>query len=288
MNLSEEIIEGIRTLWTEGHSVNEIGRRLGISKNTVVGRRGRMGLPARGPAIEARPAEKYPQIDEMLRIGMPVSHIARAVHVGPDCVVERRNALGIPVWKGTTNRGRGKAAWNAKPPPSQAMHDRVVKLLSEGTSNVTTAACVGLSVDEVRKIRKTIVIQKRAAAEAKPREYSDRDIEFLKRSKRHQAGYIAAQASGFGERFQFGKQTERRKPVGKFPTQDEIAAHIAARGVTMCPTAAAAATSGAIAAKDRVVLAEYRNAREAEWDLRNAPRNKRAADGRQHAAAMRS
>lgn len=250
---TDEQISILRADWALGVTASEIGRRLGYSKNAVVGKVHRLDL-------ESRPTPILP----------------------PRIVQPRLAAFALPQLPSLA-----QPAWNAKRAPSQATHDRVVKLLSDGISNVNTAACVGLTIDDVRKIRKTIVVPARIAAPRaiavdKQREYSDRDIEFLKRSKRHQAGYIAAQASGFGERFQFGKQTERRKPAGKFPTQDEIAAHIAARGVTMCPTAAAAATSGAIAAKDRVVLAEYRNARNAEWDIRNAPRNK------QHAAAMRS
>jgi GcrA cell cycle regulator len=37
----------IRDLWAEGHSTAEIGRRIGVSKNAVVGKAHRLDLPAR-------------------------------------------------------------------------------------------------------------------------------------------------------------------------------------------------------------------------------------------------
>ena len=42
----------LRKLWTEGHSTVEIGRRMGLSKNAVVGRAHRLGLPGRGSPIK--------------------------------------------------------------------------------------------------------------------------------------------------------------------------------------------------------------------------------------------
>jgi len=59
---SEQILR-LRSLWAEGHSAAEIGRRLGYSKNAVVGKTHREGLPSRpspirpdGAAKKARPA----------------------------------------------------------------------------------------------------------------------------------------------------------------------------------------------------------------------------------------
>ena len=37
MEWNEETIEKLRALWAEGHSTAEIGRRMGVSKNAVVG-----------------------------------------------------------------------------------------------------------------------------------------------------------------------------------------------------------------------------------------------------------
>ncbi|MGO9785646.1 MAG: GcrA family cell cycle regulator, partial [Stellaceae bacterium] len=39
-----ELIQNLSKLWDEGHSTAEIGRRLGISKNAVVGKAHRLAL----------------------------------------------------------------------------------------------------------------------------------------------------------------------------------------------------------------------------------------------------
>lgn len=246
---TDEQVIALRNDWALGLTTSHIGSRLGFSKNAVVGKVHRLDL-------ESRPSPLRPKRELAPR---PVQFVLP----------------GLP--------SLAKPAWNAKPAPSQAMHDRVVRLLSDGSANVSVAADTGLTMDQVRKIRKTLVIAKRVV---EPRVTPSHDIEFVSRSRPHHAGY-GYQASGFGDRFQFGKQVERRKNPGTFPSSEDIAAHIAARGVTMCPTAAAANTSASIAAQDRIVLAEYRAARNAEFDELYAARNKRATAGSVRAAAMR-
>ncbi len=63
MEWTEEAIARLRALWAEGLSTAEIGRRLNISKNAVVGKAHRLNLPARPSPIRrlegeaaARPA----------------------------------------------------------------------------------------------------------------------------------------------------------------------------------------------------------------------------------------
>jgi GcrA cell cycle regulator len=55
----DEKIEKLRVLWAEGHSTGEIGRRLNVSKNSVVGKAHRLNLPPRESPIkrngEAKP-----------------------------------------------------------------------------------------------------------------------------------------------------------------------------------------------------------------------------------------
>lgn len=51
MEWSEDTITRLRELWAEGHSTAEIGRRLGVSKNAVVGKAHRLDLPARPSPI---------------------------------------------------------------------------------------------------------------------------------------------------------------------------------------------------------------------------------------------
>ena len=51
MDWNDETILRLRSLWDEGHSTAEIGRRLGVSKNAVVGKAHRLGLPSRPSPI---------------------------------------------------------------------------------------------------------------------------------------------------------------------------------------------------------------------------------------------
>jgi GcrA cell cycle regulator len=51
MDWTDEVIERLRALWAEGHSTAEIGRRMGVSKNAVVGKAHRLGLTARPSPI---------------------------------------------------------------------------------------------------------------------------------------------------------------------------------------------------------------------------------------------
>ncbi|MCL2427933.1 MAG: GcrA family cell cycle regulator [Alphaproteobacteria bacterium] len=65
MEWTEDTISRLRALWSDGHSTAEIGRRLGISKNAVVGKAHRLDLPARpspirrdGPRLGPRPGPR--------------------------------------------------------------------------------------------------------------------------------------------------------------------------------------------------------------------------------------
>lgn len=60
MDWTNEAIERLRALWAEGHSTAEIGRRMGISKNAVVGKAHRLDLPARPSPIRRDPATPRP------------------------------------------------------------------------------------------------------------------------------------------------------------------------------------------------------------------------------------
>lgn len=48
---NEDTIRQLRELWAEGHSTAEIGRRLGVSKNAIVGKAHRLELDARPSPI---------------------------------------------------------------------------------------------------------------------------------------------------------------------------------------------------------------------------------------------
>jgi GcrA cell cycle regulator len=51
MEWTEETVAKLRALWDEGLSTAEIGRRLGVSKNAVVGKAHRLDLPPRPSPI---------------------------------------------------------------------------------------------------------------------------------------------------------------------------------------------------------------------------------------------
>ncbi len=60
---NEETIRHLRDLWAEGHSTAEIGRRLGVSKNAIVGKAHRLDLDARPSPIRRdgpKPASERP------------------------------------------------------------------------------------------------------------------------------------------------------------------------------------------------------------------------------------
>src|ERR1700719_2992020 len=60
MEWAEETIIRLRTLWDEGLSTAEIGRRMGISKNAVVGKAHRLDLPARPSPIRTGGSTRAP------------------------------------------------------------------------------------------------------------------------------------------------------------------------------------------------------------------------------------
>lgn len=57
MDWTEEVIAQLKALWAEGHSTAEIGRRMGISKNAVVGKAHRLNLPPRPSPIRREEGE---------------------------------------------------------------------------------------------------------------------------------------------------------------------------------------------------------------------------------------
>jgi GcrA cell cycle regulator len=60
MDWTTEAIDRLRALWAEGHSTAEIGRRMGVTKNAVVGKAHRLDLPARPSPIRRDPAAPRP------------------------------------------------------------------------------------------------------------------------------------------------------------------------------------------------------------------------------------
>jgi GcrA cell cycle regulator len=57
---TDDLIVELGKLWTEGHSTAEIGRRLGVSKNSVVGKAHRLSLAPRPSPVKltGKPRQK--------------------------------------------------------------------------------------------------------------------------------------------------------------------------------------------------------------------------------------
>ncbi len=89
MEWNAEAIDRLRALWAEGHSTAEIGRRMGVSKNAVVGKAHRLNLPARPSPIrrdvvatpKPAPARRHtlPPLRAALREPLPMLKPAMSV-----------------------------------------------------------------------------------------------------------------------------------------------------------------------------------------------------------------
>jgi GcrA cell cycle regulator len=71
MEWAEETIIKLRELWAEGHSTAEIGRRLGVSKNAVVGKAHRLDLSARPSPIRREGGRSSSQRPAVRRLAGP-------------------------------------------------------------------------------------------------------------------------------------------------------------------------------------------------------------------------
>ena len=80
MEWNDDTILRLRGLWNEGHSTAEIGRRMGITKNAVVGKAHRLTLPPRPSPIRCQPGRTIsssitprPTSAQPMRAGLRVS-----------------------------------------------------------------------------------------------------------------------------------------------------------------------------------------------------------------------
>jgi hypothetical protein len=78
------MIDRLRQLWAEGHSGSEIGRRMGINKNQVVGKVHRLGLPKRDLPAALDGVRNKPRVLSPARLGaagVGGSRVAPAAHL---------------------------------------------------------------------------------------------------------------------------------------------------------------------------------------------------------------
>jgi len=82
---NEETIRHLRDLWAEGHSTAEIGRRLGVSKNAIVGKAHRLDLDARpSPIRREGPKQATERAAPLARLAGPtLPPLASAISPAP-------------------------------------------------------------------------------------------------------------------------------------------------------------------------------------------------------------
>jgi len=108
----------LRQLWAEGHSTAEIGRRMGISKNAVVGKAHRLDLPARPSPIRRgfdtppRPPRRpsCPPLAQLVPLAPTLPHVREATSRKPG-----PSALAVP-------RGKTPCCWPIGEPSSPSFH----------------------------------------------------------------------------------------------------------------------------------------------------------------------
>ncbi len=84
MEWTDEVIDRLRLLWAEGLSTAEIGRRLGVSKNAVVGKAHRLSLPPRPSPIRRGQPGDMPRPPSIRRVtGPTLPAMAAPVAVPP-------------------------------------------------------------------------------------------------------------------------------------------------------------------------------------------------------------
>jgi GcrA cell cycle regulator len=100
MDWTDDAIIRLRSMWDEGLSTAEIGRRLSISKNSVVGKAHRLDLPARpspirrDPSVVSVPREPAPR--RVSGSTLPSMAVAEPEIVEPTKVVARPVSPAIP------------------------------------------------------------------------------------------------------------------------------------------------------------------------------------------------
>jgi GcrA cell cycle regulator len=117
MEWTDETIARLRALWGEGHSTAEIGRRLGVSKNAVVGKAHRLDLAARPSPI--RPSSEGPRPRPPARRGTGPTLPPLASTRPPPMVAAAPSAARAST-AGAASRTLGALALKAAPAPRLA------------------------------------------------------------------------------------------------------------------------------------------------------------------------
>lgn len=96
MEWADETIIRLRELWSEGHSTAEIGRRLGVSKNAVVGKAHRLDLPARPSPIRREGERSPPRSTPPRRFAGPTLPPLSSTSLGGTSLAPSHPAASLP------------------------------------------------------------------------------------------------------------------------------------------------------------------------------------------------
>ena len=78
MNWTDDRLQQLKTLWAEGHSASTIAERLGhITRNAVIGKVHRLGLPGRQKTQRPRQPRRSRALPKPRRRAMSVSRVQR-------------------------------------------------------------------------------------------------------------------------------------------------------------------------------------------------------------------
>ena len=76
---TDERLEKLKELWTQGLSISQIGEALGVSRNAIAGKAHRMGLPKRPSPISRSKVEKpkvaVPEVTENLPLRLELRQL---------------------------------------------------------------------------------------------------------------------------------------------------------------------------------------------------------------------
>ena len=118
MNWTDQTIATLRTLWGEGHSTAEIGRRMATTKNAIVGKAHRLKLPARpSPIRVASPDRPKPAS----RITAPVLAVPSFLPTAPLPAPAPEPPLVHPASPATAGRA-GTCQWPIGEPGRAGFH----------------------------------------------------------------------------------------------------------------------------------------------------------------------
>lgn len=121
MAWTDERIEELTRLWQAGHSASEIGKRLGVSKNAVVGKAHRLKLPSRPSPIKQQSLESGSQqparakpVTERSQRRAQSRQAPRAATAGPAAGVQQS-----PATSASKSAGAAQARASAHRPPAR-------------------------------------------------------------------------------------------------------------------------------------------------------------------------